>query len=164
MATPNTDTTIDKIQSLFNAQGNQDAIKLMASINERMAAIFVEAGTRSIEIMSNTAKEALSNLGEATHVRNDPAEYANAYGELAQKQIELMTRAAQDIGEVSQKAGTETQELASKAGEEMSDKAATNAKETTNTMTSAAKDAADKSTAHAKDAADKAGLAAKKTA
>lgn len=164
MATPNTDTTVNNIQSLFNPQGNQDAIKMMASMNERMTAIFVEAGTRSVEIMSNTAKVALSNLGEATQVRNDPTEYAKAYGELAQKQIELMTRAAQNIGEVSQKAGTETKELASEAGEEMSDKVAANAKEATDKITSAAKDAADKSIAYTKDAADKAGSAAKKIA
>lgn len=164
MATPNTDSTVNNIQSLFNPRGNQDAIKMMASMNERMTAIFVEAGTRSVEIMSNTSKEALSNLGEATQVRNDPAEYARAYGELAQKQIELMTRAAQDIGEVTQKAGTETKELASEAGEEMSDKIAANAQEATDKFTSAAKDAADNITAHAKDSVDKAGSAAKKTA
>lgn len=164
MATPNTDTTVNNIQSLFNPQGNQDAIKMMASMNERMTAIFVEAGTRSVEIMSNTAKEALSNLGEATQVQNDPAEYAKAYGEFAQKQIELMTRTAQGIGEVTQKAGTETKELASEAGEEMSGKIEANAREATDKMTSAAKDVADKTTAHAKDAADKSGSAAKKTA
>jgi hypothetical protein len=164
MAMPKTNSTANNIQSLFDQLGNQDAIKMLASMNERMTAIFVEAGTRSVEIMSNAAKEALSNLGEATQVRNDPAEYSKAYGEFAQKQIELMTRAAQDIGEVTQKAGTETKELASEAGEEMSDKITANAKEATDKITSFAKDAADKSTAHAKDAADKAGSAAKANA
>jgi poly-D-alanine transfer protein DltD len=162
MATPNTYSNADTIQSLFNPLGNQDAIKMMASMNERMTAIFVEAGTRSVEIMSHTAKESYSNFGAATHVRNDPAEYAEAYGEFAQKQIELMTRAAQDIGEVTQKAGTETKDLASEAGEEMSDKVTANAKEATDNLTFAVKDTAEKSTARAKDAADKSGSAAKK--
>jgi len=157
MTTQNTESAINDIQSLFNPQGGQDIIKTMASMNERMTAIFVEVGTRSVEIMSNTAKVALSNLGEATQVRDDPADYAKAYSDFAQKQMDLMTRTAQDVGEVTQKAGTETKELASEAGEEMSDKVAANAKEATDKITSAAKDAADKGTA------DKAGSASKKS-
>jgi len=157
MTTQNTESAINDIQSLFNPQGGQDIIKTMASMNERMTAIFVEVGTRSVEIMSNTAKVALSNLGEATQVRDDPADYAKAYSDFAQKQMDLMTRTAQDVGEVTQKAGTETKELASEAGEEMSDKVAANAKEATDKITSAAKDAADKGTA------DKAGSTSKKS-
>lgn len=164
MATQNTESAVHNFQSLFNAQGNQDAVKMMAGMTERMTAIFVEAGTRSVEIMSNAAKEALSNIGEATQVRDNPAEYAKAYGDFAQKQMDLMTRAAQNVGEVTQKAGTETKELASEAGEEVSDKVAASTKEATDKFTSAIKDVADTGAANAKDAADKAGSAAKKSA
>ncbi len=157
MTTQNTKTAMSDIQSLFNPKGGQDLIKSMASMNQRMTAIFIEAGTRSVEIMNNTAKEALSNLGEATQVRVDPADYAKGYSNFAQKQLDLMTRTAQDVGEVTQKAGTETKELASEAGEEMSEKVAANAKEATDKITSAAKDATDKATA------DKAGSASKKS-
>lgn len=144
MTTQNTESAANTIQSFFNPQGGQDIIKTMASMNERMTSIFVEAGTRSVEIMGNTAKEALSNLGEATQVRDDPADYAKAYSDFAQKQMDLLTRTVQNVGEVTQKAGTETKELASEAGEEMSDKVKASAKETTDKITSAAKDAADK--------------------
>jgi hypothetical protein len=164
MATPKTESAVNNFQSLFNPQANDDAIKMMASMTERMTAIFVEAGTRSVEIMSNTAKEAFSNLGEATQVRNDPAEYAKAYSDFAQKQMELITRAAQNVGEVTQKAGTETTELASENAKEVSDKVAENTVDATEKFTSAAKDAADKVAANTKDAADKAGSAAKKSA
>ncbi len=144
MTTQNTKTAMSDIQSLLNPIGGQDLIKSMASTNQRMTEIFIEAGTRSVEIMSNTAKEAFSNLGEATQVREYPADYAEAYSTFAQKQVALMTRSAQDVGKVTQKAGTETKELASEAGEEISDKVAANAKEATDKITSAAKDAADK--------------------
>ncbi len=144
MTTQNTKAAMSDIQSLFNPKGGQDLIKSMASMNQRMTEIFIEAGTRSVEIMSNTAKEALSNLGEATQVREDPADYAKVYSGFAQKQVDLMTRTAQDVGEVTQKVGTATKELASEAGEEMSDKVAANAKEATDKVTSTAKDAADK--------------------
>ena len=164
MSTQNTKSTVDQIQSLFNPQGNQDVLKTWARMNERMTAIFVEAGTRSIDIMSNTTKEALSNLGEATQVRDETADYAKAYSDLAQKQMDLLTRAAQNVGEVTQQAGTETKELASEAGKELSDKVAANVEDATDKVASIAKDAADKGTASVKDAADRAGSAAKKTA
>ena len=164
MATQNTKSAVNDFQSLFNLQGNQDTMKMMASMTERMTSIFVQAGTRSVEIMSDTAKEALSNLGEATQVRNDPADYAKAYSDFAQKQMELMTRAAQSVGEVTQKAGSETTELASVTAEEVGNKVAEDTKAASEKFTSAANDAADKVASQTKDAMDKAGSAAKKSA
>ena len=139
MTTQNAKTTMTGMQSLFNPNGGQDLIKAMANMNQRMTAIFVEAGNRSVEIMSKTAKEALSNLGEATQVREDPADYAKAYSNFAQKQFGLMTRTAQDVGQLTQKAGTDTKELTSEAREEFSDNVAANAKETTDKIMSATK-------------------------
>ncbi|MEH6648164.1 phasin family protein [Sulfitobacter sp.] len=161
MTTQNTKTAMFDIQSLLNPKGGQDLIKSMASMNQRMTAIFIEAGTRSVEIVSNTAKEALSNLGEATQVLENPADYAKVYSKFAQKQMDLMTHTAQDVGEVTQKAGTETKELASEAGEEMSEKVAANAKEVTDKITSASEEMSDKVAANAKEATDKITSAAK---
>lgn len=153
MTTKNTQTAANQIQSLFNMQGNQDVFKTWASMNERLTAIVAEAGTRSIDIMSTTAKEALSNLTEATQVREEMADYGKAYSDLAQKQMDLLKRSAQEIGEVTKEAGTETTELAKKAGEELSDNVAANVD-----------GAADKVTDKVKGAVDKAGSAAKKAA
>ncbi len=159
-----TESVVNQIQGLFNPQGNQDIFKTWARMSERMTAIVVEAGTRSTDIMSNTTKEALSNLGAATQVRDDPADYTKAYGDFAQKQMDLLTRTAQDVGEVTQKAGTETTELASKTGKEMSDKVTANTKDATSKATANAKDGADKGAKASKDAADKASSTAKKAA
>lgn len=142
MTKQNAKSAVNDIQSLYNPQGNQDLIKMWGSMNERMTAIFVEAGTRSIEIVSNTTKEALSNLGEATQVRDDPADYAKAYSDFAQKQMDLLTRTAQDVNDVTQKAGTEASELASEAGEELSEKTAAKTKDLTEKAASAAKTSA----------------------
>lgn len=122
MTKKNTETAANQIQSLFNMQSNQDVLKTWASMNERLTAIAAEAGTRSIDIMSTTAKEALSNLTEATQVREELADYGKAYSDLAQKQMDLLKRSAQEIGDVTKGAGTETTELAKKAGEELSAK------------------------------------------
>lgn len=136
-----TKSAVNDIQSLFNRQGGQKVLKMWASMNERMTSLIVEAGTRSIDIMSNASKEALSNLRDATQVRDEPAEYGKAYSDFARKHMELLKRAAQDVGELTQKAGSATAELASKASEELSDKCTANAKETADTASVAKKTA-----------------------
>ncbi len=154
-ATNAMETVANQIQSLFNPQGNQDIFKTWARMSERMTAIVVEAGTQSTDIMSNTTKEALSNLADATQVRDEPAEYSKAYSDFAQKQMDLLTRAAQDVGEVTQKAGTEATSLASKASEELKDEVAAKADDATDKAAATAKHATDKATETTKDATEK---------
>ncbi|MCF3975136.1 phasin family protein [Paracoccus salsus] len=153
MAKPNTKAALDDIQSLFNPKGGQDVLKMWAGMTERMTANFVKAGTTSVEIMSNATKEALANLDAAAQVRDDVSGYAKAYGDLAQKQVELLKRTAQEVGELAQKAGTEAQELASDAGKELSSKVAADVQ-----------DASDKVASLGKEVAEKAGSAAKTAA
>lgn len=150
MATQKTKSAANDIQSLFNPKGAQDVVKMWAGINERMTAIFVEAGTKSVEIMSDTTKEALSNLGEATQVRDDASAYAKAYGDFAQKQVELLKRTAQAVGDLAQKAGSDAQGLASDAGQELSSKVAADVKDASEKVASLGKEAAEKATSTAK--------------
>ena len=164
MTTQNTQTAMFDIQNLFNPKGSQDLFKTMASMNERMTAIFVEAGTRSVEIMTATTKPSLSNLSEVAQVHEEPAEYTKAYSEFAQKQMDLLKRSAQEVGEVNQKAGTETQELISEVGEEVNGKVAASAKEATEKFSVSAKEAGEKFTASTKEATDKVKSAAKDAA
>ena len=142
MADQNIEAAANQIQNLFRPLGNQDLLKTLASMNERVTAIIVEAGTRSIDIMSETTKEALSNLSEATQVRDELADYSKAYSEFAQKQMDLLKRSAQEIGEVARMAGTETTELTSNAGEELGDKVAAKVDVAADKAGSAAKKAA----------------------
>ena len=170
-ATNDMKSAANDIQSMFDPQGYQNVFKTWASMNERMTSIIVEAGTRSINIMSDTAKKSLSNLSEATQVRDEPADYSRAYSDFAQKQMNLLQRSAQDVGDVTKEAGTEATELASKAGEKLSDEVAANAKDAadkadkagsaTKKVSKASEDAAEKAAANAKDAADKANVNAK---
>ena len=130
------------IQSMFDPQGYQDTFKTFASMNERMTMNFVEAGNRSTDIASESAKEALSNMRDAAQVRDEPSEYGTAYSEFVKKQMDLFMRTVQSYGEVMQKTGSETAELASKAGKEIADKGKDNAERAVNTAGSAAKKAA----------------------
>lgn len=126
MAKQNTKSAVNDMQSLFNPQGYQDMFKTWAGMNERMASLAVEAGTRATDIGSATAKEALANVRELTQVRNEPAEYGKAYTDFMQKQTDLFTRTAQAYANETQKVGSETVDLASKAGEEITGKVAAN--------------------------------------
>ena len=153
MAMQNTNFDAGNLKGMFNLQGYQNILKTWASMNERMTSIFVEAGTRSVDIMSEKTKEALSNLREVTQVRDEPAEYTQAYSDFAQKQVDLLKSVAEEVGKVTQQVGTETKELASEAGQELNDK-----------ITANVKGAADKVASNVENVADKASTAAEKSA
>ncbi|MDF2235728.1 phasin family protein [Albimonas sp. CAU 1670] len=127
MAKQTAKSTAKNMQSPFASQGFQDIFMTWATINERMAAFAVEAGTRATDMASEIAKEALSNVRELSQVRSDPAEYGKACTEFMQKQTELFARSATAYAEETQKVGAETADLASKAGEEITGKVAANA-------------------------------------
>ena len=142
MAKQNTKSAANDIQNLFDPQGYQDIFQTWASMNERMASIAVEVGTRATDISSETTKKALSNMRDLTKARNEVSEYGNAYTDFVKKQAELFTHAAQGYSTETQKAGAEAAELASRAGEEISDKVTTAAESAAQTVNSAARIAA----------------------
>ena len=130
------------IQSLFDPQSFQDTLKTFASMNERMTVNFVEAGNRSTDIASESAKEALSNMRDAAQVRDEPTEFGTAYSEFVQKQMELLMRTLQSYADVMQKVGSDTTELGSESGKQIVDKAMDNAEVAANKAGTAAKKAA----------------------
>ena len=142
MAKQNAKSAATDIQNLFDPRGYQNVFKTWASMNERMANIAVEAGTRSTDIASETAKEAFGNIREVSQVRDEAADYGKAYSDFVQKQMDLFMRTAQNFADVTKQAGSETTELASKAGEEIANKAAANAEGAADKASSAAKKAA----------------------
>ena len=142
MAKQNAKSAANDIQNLFDLQGYQDVFKTWSSMNERMASIAIEAGTRATDIASATTKEALSNLRDLTQVRDDVSQYASAYTDFVKKQTELFTRTAQSYSNETQKVGTETAEFASRAGEEISGKVTSAAEGAAQTVNSATRKAA----------------------
>ena len=142
MAKQNAQSAINDIQSLFDPQGYQNVFKTWASTNERMTQVVVEAGGRSTDIVSEAAKEALSNLQEANQVRDNPVDYGRAYSDFLQKQTELFMRTAQSFADVTQKTSSQTTELASSAGQDFSAKVAANATGAAQKVSSAANKAA----------------------
>jgi len=142
MATQTKKTAAPDMQNLFDLQSYQDILKTMASMNERMASIAIQAGTRATDVASEAAKEAFSNAREFTHVRDEPAEYGKAFTDFAQKQTELVTRTLQAFATDMQKTSSETSELASKAGEEITTKVTATAEGVAQKVNTAANQAA----------------------
>ena len=142
MAKQNAKSAANGMQNLFDAQGYQDVFKTWASMNERMASIAIEAGTRATDIASETGKQALANVRELTQVRDELPEYGKAYMNFMQKQSELFTRTAQTYATETQKVGTEAGSLASEAGEVITAKVSATAGSAAQTAHSMASNAA----------------------
>ena len=138
----NTRAAANDIQSLFDPQGYQDVFKTWARMNERFTGLMVDAAARTTDISHETTQEALSNLRDASQVRDEPAEYGQAYSEFAQKQMDLFMRTAQSLAEVTQKTASDATDLASEAGQQIGDKAAANTQGAADKAGSAAKKAA----------------------
>ncbi len=142
MAKQNAKSAASEIQNLFDPQGYQDVFKTLARMNERMASITVEAGTRATDIASETTKQALANVRELTQVRDEVSGYGKAYMDFVQKQTELFTHAARTYATETQKVGTEVGELTSEAGEEVTARVTANAESAAQTARSVASNAA----------------------
>ncbi|MEI4196596.1 phasin family protein [Roseovarius sp. E0-M6] len=142
MATQTKKTATTDAQNLLDLQGYQDVLKTIANMNERMASITIQAGTRATDVSSEAAKEAFANVRDLTGVRDEPAEYGKAFTEFAQKQTELFTRTVQAFATDMQKASSETSDLASKAGEEITTKVTKSAESAAQKVKTAASKAA----------------------
>ena len=130
------------IQSLFDPRGYQDIFRTWAQMNERVTGLMVDAAEKTTEIAHGTTQEALSNVREVTQVRDEPADYGQAYSDFVQKQGELFMRTARSYAEVTQSSASQASELASEAGQEIGDKVAANAQGAADKASSAAKKAA----------------------
>ena len=142
MATKNQKSAANDVQNMFDPQNYQSVLKTWANMNERVTAMLVDAGHRSTEITSETANEALTNLRDVTQVRDEPAEYGQAYSDFVQKQMDLAMRTVQAYADVTQRTGSKASELASEAGEKVADKVSENADRAADKASSAAKKAA----------------------
>ena len=149
MAKQDQKSAANDMQSMFDPQNYQNVFKTWANMNERLTSIIVDAGQRSTEIVSEATHESLANLREMTQVRDEPAEYTQAYTDFVQKQMDLVMRSAQSMAEVSKTTGSKSAELASDAGETRSDKVSENVERATDKASAAA----DKATSSAKKAA-----------
>ena len=126
----------------FDQTAVMDGVNSIARFNERAMGIALDAAQKSNEIAARTTEDAIENLRTVSQVRDQPADYGKAVTDFAQKQAELMGRAAEQFGEVLQTAQSTATDLAAETGEQVGRDAEANATAAANKTKRTAKSAA----------------------
>lgn len=119
----------------------EDVFKNTASMNEKMAAVALQAAEKSAEISSTWTKDTLSKLGDMSKAKDEPTDYAQAMTDFASAQAEVAAENMAAFAEVAKKVQMETVELMMNAGKEASENATAAVKKATDEATKAAKKA-----------------------
>ena len=122
----------------------EDAFKNTAAMNEKVAAVTLQAFEKSSEISSKWAKDTLGKVTEVSKAKAEPADYAKAMSDLASAQAEVAAENLAAFAEVAKKAQMDTVELLMAAGKEASEEATQAVKKATETATEVAKKATSK--------------------
>jgi uncharacterized protein YukE len=121
-----------------------DAFKTTATLNEKFAAVSVEAAEKSAELSSAWAKDTLAKFADFAKVKAEPADYAKAMTDFASASAEAAAENVASFAEIAKKVQMETVELMMAAGKDASEEAQAVVKKATTEATAAVKKAAAK--------------------
>ena len=121
-----------------------DAFKTTATLNEKLAAVSVEAAEKSAELSSAWTKDALAKFADFAKVKAEPADYAKAMTDLASASAEAAAENVASFAEIAKKVQMDTVELMMAAGKDASEEAQAVVKKATTEATAAVKKAAAK--------------------
>ncbi len=124
-----------------NTQFN-GAFKTTAALNEKLAQVAIDAFGKSTELSNKWTRETLNKLSVVTTAKEEPAEYAKAFGEFASAQAEIAAENLAAFAEIAKSAQTETVEVMMTAGQDYSEQATSAAKKAGEEATAATKRAA----------------------
>jgi hypothetical protein len=126
----------------MDTKAMEEGMKASMAMNEKFAAVALDAAEKSTEISAKWTKDALTQLGAASKVQEDPAAYAKAMTDLASASAEVAAENMAAFAEVAKKVQMDTVELLMAAGKDMSEDAAAAVQKMTKEATAAAKKAA----------------------
>ncbi|MEP5155436.1 phasin, PhaP [Planktotalea sp.] len=121
-----------------------DAFKTTATLNEKLAAVSVEAAEKSAELSSAWAKDTLAKFADFAKVKKEPADYAKAMTDMASASAEAAAENVASFAEIAKKVQMDTVELMMAAGKDASEEAQAVVKKATTEATAAVKKAAAK--------------------
>lgn len=119
----------------------EDAFKSQASMNEKLAAVALEAAEKSIELQATWTKDTLSKLADMTTAKEEPADYAKAVTDFASAQAEVAAENMAAFAEIAKKVQMDTVELMMAAGKDLQEETTAAVKKATDEVTKAAKKA-----------------------
>lgn len=122
----------------------EDAFKTTATLNEKLAAVSVEAAEKSTEISTAWTKDVLAKFADFAKVKAEPADYAKAMTDMASSSAEAAAENIAAFAEVAKKVQMETVELMMAAGKNASEEATAAVKKATTDAQAAVKKAAAK--------------------
>ena len=99
--------------SAFNAFA-----KNSAKLNESLSKVALEAAERSTEVYYDWAKATIEKLGDVTKAKDEPSDYARAFGEFGSNSLESNAERQAAFAEIARKVQTETVEILLAAGKE----------------------------------------------
>jgi len=119
----------------------EDAFKTTATLNEKLAAVALDAAEKSAEISGAWTKDAISKLTEMSKAKAEPADYAKAMTDFASASAEVAAEKMAAFAEVAKQVQMETVELMMAAGKDMTEEASAAVKKATTEATEAVKKA-----------------------
>ncbi|NRB04878.1 MAG: phasin family protein [Rhodobacteraceae bacterium] len=120
----------------------EDMFKSATAFNEKLTGVALEAAGNSAEISNKWTKDTLDKLTAVSKAKEDPADYAKAFGEFASAYAEASAEHLAAYAEVAKKAQKDTVELVMAAGKDLTDEANAAVKKATSEVATATKKAA----------------------
>ena len=119
----------------------EDAFKNQAALNEKFAAVALDAAEKSNEVSAQWTKDAIAKLGTVAKAKKDPADYSKALTDFASASAELAAENVAAYAEIAKRVQMDTVELVLAAGKDISNDASAVVKKATKDVTAAAKKA-----------------------
>ena len=118
-----------------------EAFKTTATLNEKLAAVSVNAAEKSAELSAAWAKDTLAKFADFAKVKAEPADYAKAMTDLASASAETAAENVASFAEIAKKVQMDTVELMLPAGKDMQQETTAAVKKAYTDVQSAAKKA-----------------------
>jgi hypothetical protein len=119
----------------------EEAFKNTADMNEKLAAVALDAAEKSAELSSKWTKDTLSKLTDMSKAKTEPADYAKAMTDFASAQAETAAENMAAFAEIAKKVQMETVELMMAAGKDLQEETTAAVKKATDELTATAKKA-----------------------
>lgn len=119
----------------------EDAFKTTADMNEKLAAVALDAAEKSSELSAKWTKETLAKISDMSKAKAEPADYAKAMTDFASAQAEVAAENMAAFAEIAKKVQMETVELMMAAGKDLQEETTAAVKKATDDLTATAKKA-----------------------
>ncbi|MCT4609592.1 MAG: phasin, PhaP [Pelagimonas sp.] len=119
----------------------EDAFKTTADMNEKLAAVALDAAEKSSELSAKWTKETLAKISDMSKAKAEPADYAKAMTDFASAQAEVAAENMAAFAEIAKKVQMETVELMMAAGKDLQEETTAAVKKATDELTANAKKA-----------------------